>query len=86
MNVNLALGIGIACLVGFYVLKALSRPLAGLGKLLLRSAVAFCGIWAVNVIGGFFGFHIGLNLVSALTVGLLGVPGAALLLAVKYLI
>ena len=86
MNLNLILGIAIACLVGFYVLKALSRPLADLGRLALRSAVAFCIIWAANVIGGFFGFHIGLNLVSALTVGLFGVPGAALLLAVKYLV
>jgi inhibitor of the pro-sigma K processing machinery len=86
VDLNLILGIGIACLVGFYLLKALSRPLADLGRLLLRSAAAFCIIWAVNIIGGFVGFHIGLNLVSALTVGLLGMPGAALLLAVKYLI
>ena len=85
MDLNLILGIGVACLVGFYLLKALSRPLADLGRLLLRSAVAFCIIWAVNIVGGFVGFHIGLNLVSALTVGLLGMPGAALLLAVKYL-
>jgi hypothetical protein len=28
----------------------------------------------------------GLNLLSALTVGVFGIPGAALLLAVKYLI
>ncbi len=86
MDINLILGIGVACLVVFYLLKALSRPLANLGKLLMRSAVAFCVMWAVNVVGGFFGFHIGLNLISALTVGLFGVPGIALLLAVRYLV
>lgn len=86
MDVNLILGIGLAILVGFYLLKALSRPIADLGRLLLRSSAAFCVIWAVNVVGGLFEFHMGLNLVSALTIGLLGLPGAGLLLAVKYLI
>lgn len=86
VNLNLALGIGIAAVVVFYLIKALSRPIADLGRLLLRSAAAFVLIWAVNVAGGFVGFHLGLNLISALTVGLFGVPGAALLLAVKYLI
>ena len=52
----------------------------------LRSLVAFFGIWAANIIGGSFGFHIGLNPVTALTVGILGIPGAVLILAVKYLI
>jgi inhibitor of the pro-sigma K processing machinery len=86
VDMNLILGIGVALIVGFYLLKALSRPLADLGRMLMRSAVAFCIIWAVNIVGGFVGFHLGLNLVSALTVGVLGLPGAALLLAVKYLI
>jgi inhibitor of the pro-sigma K processing machinery len=86
MNLNVALGIGVACLVAFYLVKALSRPISDLGRLLLRSAVAFCLIWAVDVAGSLFGFHLGLNLASALTMGLLGIPGAALILAVKYFI
>ena len=75
-----------AVIVAFYLIRALSRPLAELGRMMLRSIVAFCVIWAVNILGGFVGFHMGLNVVSALTVGVLGVPGAALLLAVKYLV
>ncbi|MGI6633333.1 MAG: pro-sigmaK processing inhibitor BofA family protein [Bacillota bacterium] len=86
MDLNVVLGAGVALIVIYYLLKALSRPLAGLGKVALRSAVAFAVIWAVNVIGHYFGFHMGLNLLSALTVGVFGIPGAALLLAVKYLI
>lgn len=83
---NLVLGVAVAGIVGFYLIKALSRPIADLGRMLLRSAAAFCAIWAVNVVGAFAGFHMGLNLVSALTIGILGVPGIALLLAVKYLV
>lgn len=86
MEPNVLLGIGVSAIVGLYLLRALSEPLTQLGKVALRSAVAFCVIWALNVVGGLVGFHMGLNLVSALTVGVLGVPGAALLVAVKYLI
>ena len=86
VNLNLVLGIGLASLVGFSLIRVLSKPAVRFGKLLLRSACAFCLIWAANLVGGFFGFHLGLNLVSAFTVGLLGVPGVGLLLAIKYLI
>ncbi len=86
MDLNVLLGIGVAAIVGLYLLRALSQPLAQLGKVALRSGVAFFIIWAVNVVGAFVGFHMGLNLVSALTVGFLGAPGAVLLLAVKYLV
>ncbi len=86
MDLNVFFGIAIALMVAFYVLRALSKPLQGLGKAAARSGVAFFFMWAINVLGGLVGFHIGLNLVSVLTVGFLGVPGAALLLAVKYLI
>ncbi len=86
MDTNLILGVLVAVIAAFYLIRALSRPLAELGRMMLRSIVAFCVIWAVNILGGFVGFHMGLNVVSALTVGVLGVPGAALLLAVKYLV
>jgi len=86
VDTNLILGVLVAVIAAFYLIRALSRPLAELGRMMLRSIVAFCVIWAVNILGGFVGFHMGLNVVSALTVGVLGVPGAALLLAVKYLV
>lgn len=83
---DIFLGACVAALVGYYLVRALSRPLRSLGMVLVRSVVAFFLIWAVNVIGSFFGFHMGLNAVSCLTVGLLGFPGMALLIAVKYLL
>lgn len=86
MDLNLALGLAVALLTVYVILRLLAGRLKHLGKVALRSLVAFFGIWAVNIAGGFFGFHIGLNLVTALTVGILGVPGALLLLAVKYFI
>ncbi|MGI6620904.1 MAG: pro-sigmaK processing inhibitor BofA family protein [Bacillota bacterium] len=86
MDLNLALGVGLAVLTLFVILRLLAGRLKHLGTVALRSLVAFFGIWAANIIGGSFGFHIGLNPVTALTVGILGIPGAVLILAVKYLI
>lgn len=86
MDLNAVLGAGVLLIVAYYLVRALSRPLAGLGRIALRSGAALVLIWAANAIGQYFGFHMGMNLVSALTIGVLGVPGAALLIAVKYLI
>jgi inhibitor of the pro-sigma K processing machinery len=86
LDFNSILGIAVAVLFVFVILKLLAGRLKHLGKVALRSLVAFFGIWAVNIAGGFFGFHVGLNLVTALTVGILGIPGALLILAVKYFI
>ena len=86
MNIYEIIGIAVASLVLFYLLRPLGSRLKGAGKAILRSCVAFFGIWAVNIVGGFFGFHLGLNVVLALTVGILGIPGALLILAVKYFI
>lgn len=85
MDFNLILGIIVVLVVLYFVFRQIAGKFKGLSKLLLRSLVAFFGIWAVNIIGAWFGFHIGLNLITAFTIGSLGIPGAFLLLAVKYL-
>ncbi|HHY34731.1 MAG TPA: hypothetical protein GX510_03680 [Firmicutes bacterium] len=86
MDLNALLGIAVAGVVLAYLMRALKGPLAGLGKIALRTLVAFSGIWAFNVVAGLFGIHLGLNIVSALTIAVLGLPGIALLFAVKYLL
>jgi len=84
LSFNLILGIIVVSVVLYFVFRQMAAKFKGLGKLFLRSLVAFFGVWAVNIVGAWFGFHIGHNLVTALTIGSLGVPGALLLLAVKY--
>ncbi len=76
----------LATVVLFFILKMFSGNLKYLGVLALRALVGFFGLWAVNIVGGFFGFHVGLNLITAFTLGLLGIPGALLILAVRYFI
>jgi len=86
MDLNVILGVMVAGVVVYYLLKGMAGYLYAIWKALLRSTLAFFVIWAANLIGGYFGFHMGLNLVTSLVIGVLGIPGAILLLAVKYLL
>lgn len=62
------------------LLIALRKPLALLLKLALRSAVGLAALAAGQAVG----LSLGVNLVNALVLGLLGVPGFGLLLMVQW--
>ena len=48
-------------------------------KLVLNSILGGILIFVINLIGANFGFHIGINIVTSIFVGFLGLPGAGLL-------
>ena len=52
-------------------------------KLILGSILGGIIIYGINKIGASVGFHLGLNLITSIFVGLFGVPGATLLVAMK---
>ena len=60
------------------LLKILKKPIRLLFKLLVNTVFGFIGLAVVNFLGGFFGVTLGVNLLNALVVGILGVPGVAL--------
>ena len=71
----------LACI--FFVLivaKIFAVPLKGLLKLLGNSIFGGLLIFLINIIGKAFNFHIGLNIITSLIVGILGLPGAILLI------
>ena len=55
-------------------------------KLIVNSVLGGLLIFIINLIGSAWGFHIGLNVVTAVLVGLLGIPGAILLIILKLFI
>lgn len=59
------------------------RPLGLLLRLLVRSVLGLGGIWLFNLAGGLIGVQVGMNLFTALTLGLLGLPGLGLLLLLQ---
>lgn len=71
-------------MIVIYILgKIFYIPLKHIGKLLLNSIFGGISLIILNGIGSLFSFHIGLNVGTALTIGILGLPGAILLIALK---
>ena len=52
----------------------------------LRLALKLLALWAVNATAALTGITLGLNLWNALTIGVLGLPGFALLLLVQWVL
>ncbi len=84
MEMSVEIGILLAYGFGILVLYILGYlflvPLRFLLKLIGNSIAGGLFILVVNWIGGNWDIHIPLNLLSALFVGVLGLPGAILLL------
>lgn len=61
------------------------RPLARLGGLALRSGLWLGVLWLLRQAPAVLGITLGVNLFNAVTLGVLGVPGLALLLMIRWL-
>ena len=61
-------------------------PLKKILKLVLNSVLGGLVIFIINLVGANFGFHVGLNIFTSILVGLLGLPGAVILIIIKLLI
>lgn len=74
----------IACICFLFLFgRIFILPIKSILKLVLNSILGGLIIYLINVIGGLFAFHIGLNYITAILVGILGVPGAVLLVVLK---
>lgn len=77
----------LGCIVVLWIVgKIFSAPLKALFKLIVNSVLGGLLIFIINLIGSAWGFHIGLNVVTAVLVGILGIPGAILLIILKLFI
>ena len=86
MDINTII-IYLACLIVLFIVgKIFYLPLKHIFKLLLNSILGGFLIFVINVVGGSFGFHIGLNFWTAVFAGILGVPGVVALVLVRVLI
>lgn len=74
----------LACICFLFIFgRIFIVPLKNILKLVLNSFLGGILIFVLNFVGGFFNFHIGLNVVTAIFVGLLGIPGTILLVILK---
>ena len=70
----------VVCIIAIFILgKIFAWPLKGIVKLIGNSIIGGVIIFIINLIGANFNFHVGLNIGTALVVGIL-IPGAVLLI------
>lgn len=65
----------VACIIFLFLIgRFFIVPLKSIAKIIGNSILGGILIFMINSIGGFFGFHIGLNIGTAIITGILGVP------------
>ena len=67
------------------IIKLLKKPLKWALKLLIHAASGYIALLVLNFFGGIVGLSIEITWVSAIIVGILGLPGVILLLIMKYI-
>lgn len=61
-------------------------PIRYIVKLLINSVLGGILLYILNIVGGAFGVHIGIHIGTAIIVGILGIPGAILLIVLQCLL
>ena len=75
------------CALGIFIIgKIFLFPIKSILKLVINTIIGGAIIYIINLIGANFGFHIGLNIGTAIFAGILGVPGVVVLVLVRILI
>jgi len=77
----------LACICFLFIIgKIFIVPIKWIIKLIFNSILGAILIFAINLIGGIWGFHIGLNFITSIIVGILGIPGAICLIVITLLL
>lgn len=78
------IGYFLVAILGLYILvKVFAWPLKLLFKLIINAVLGVILLIIVNFIGQYFNFYIGINAITALIAGFLGVPGVIFLIIFK---
>jgi inhibitor of the pro-sigma K processing machinery len=88
MDMSMEIGILLAYAFGILILYVLGYmflvPFKILLKLVANSLLGGLLIFIINLVGSFWDFHIPLNLISAICVGILGIPGVILVFVLTH--
>ena len=68
------------------LIRVFSTPLRIALRLLVNTLLGFLALWATNLTAGITGITLGLNLLNALVIGILGLPGFVLLLLTQWVL
>ena len=85
MSVIEWIGLGLALLfVAVAVIRIFAAPLKLVLRIGLNAILGFGAMWLLNLTTAYTGLHLGLSWFNGLVVGVLGIPGFALLLLVRW--
>ena len=76
----------VAALIITLLLKIFKAPLKLAFKLLINSGLGFLALLLINFLGEPLGIALGVSWLNALVIGVLGVPGALLLVIINLLL
>jgi pro-sigmaK processing inhibitor BofA len=76
---NQALAYGFLVILLFIGVRLFHRPLKRLARFALKGVIYTGALFLINLIGGAFGFAIGINYITVATCAALGVPGVVAL-------
>ena len=68
------------------LLRIFSAPLRLALRLFINTLLGFLALWAVNLTAAVTGIALGMNLLNALVIGILGLPGFVLLLLTQWVL
>lgn len=85
LDLNFILAFFFGALVIYLLARLLYFPLRLVFRFLMNTVAGGLLLMLFNFLGAFWGVQIGLNIVTALIVGLMGVPGMILLLILQHL-
>ena len=78
---SFAIGLALLCLIGYLLLV----PMRFMWRLVAGGVMGALALVLVNLLGGLVGFSVEINPFTAMAVGFLGLPGAALVVALRIL-
>ena len=79
---SFAIGLALLCLIGCLLLV----PMRFMWRLVAGGVMGALALMMVNLLGGLLGFKVEINPFTAMAVGFLGLPGAALVVALRVLL
>ena len=76
---SFGIGLILLCLIGYLRLV----PRRCMWRLVAGGVMGALALWAGSLVGALVGFSVGINPFTAMSVGFLGLPGAALVVALR---
>ena len=86
MDLSMLLAFAVGVMVLCIILKIISFPIKVIIKLVINAVIGGIVLLLINYFGAMVGFTLDINWLSALIVGVLGVPGVIIVAILQYFI